>query len=95
MKNKKIIIWIVVIFTGLYLYGKFCFLNGVLEERKNRICIGVSEIQMFEQTLNTSKAICVDSSQKYINDCEAEKKKLKNNYNWLKSQQSSSTVKIK
>ena len=99
MTPKIILSIVIAIFiTGfLFLGAQLCIVYGVIKERETKNCIKGSELQMWENTLKTAQAICVDVQQNQlvaikenyesrVRLAEAEAKKWKGYYLFLKKQ---------
>jgi len=99
MTPKIILSIVIAIFiTGfLFLGAQLCIVYGVIKERETKNCIKGSELQMWENTLKTAQAICVDVQQNQLADikesyesrtkiAEAEAEKWKSYYLFLKQQ---------
>jgi hypothetical protein len=100
------------IFVGIIILGfsvlviKLSILYGVNKERQDKNCIGFSEMQTYERTLNLAREICVNIQQQQMSEikgnyadkvktAEEEAKKWKNYYTNLQKQATSSNDGIK
>lgn len=77
-----------------YLVIHLSFLAGALNERKNRVCVGVQEASKYEQNVKMVEGVCTEL-YKYKNDdfkaCEQEREHWRDSYYYLKSQQQAAT----
>ena len=90
----------------LFLIIKTSVVYGVNKERKDKNCIGFSEMQIYERTLKLANTICVEIQQQQMSEikgncvdkikiAEEEVKKWKNYYTNLQKQATSSNDGIK
>ena len=59
------------------------------------MCIGVSELSTYEDTLHIAEQICIgvqNYKNEELNECNKEIAEWKNNYNWLRKQTATSTI---
>jgi hypothetical protein len=98
------------IFVGVFILGllllvvKLSILYGAVKERKDKNCIGYSEMSVYENTLKLANTICVDIQKQQMSEikdnyaekvktAEEEAKKWRFNYNNLQKQATTSTEK--
>jgi hypothetical protein len=64
----------ILLLAAIYLFANFCILYGINKERSNKVCVGVTEMEDYRNTLKTAEAICVDIQRQQMGE-------IKNGYN--------------
>lgn len=104
MEIRKAVINFLII--GIFILGaiilsvQLFITRGAIKEREAKECVGAVEIQNWEETIEITKAICIDAQNDQISEIEEikhmyvnqiktleeEKKYCWTSYNWLKKQ---------